>query len=78
MAARTQAAVATNDSCRSFRSCVELLQPGRAVDARHSDPGCTLRVYTHLLPNSDEPARTAVDRALAGPADAPETPQEAL
>jgi integrase len=32
----------------------------------HSDPGFTLRTYTHLLPNSEQRTRQAVDRALAG------------
>jgi integrase len=27
----------------------------------HSDPGFTLRTYTHLLPSSHEQARRAVD-----------------
>ncbi|WP_280428739.1 tyrosine-type recombinase/integrase [Nocardia brasiliensis] len=29
----------------------------------HEDPGFTLRVYTHLLPSSNERARQAVDAA---------------
>jgi integrase len=32
----------------------------------HSDPGFTLRTYTHLLPSSEQRTRQAVDRALAG------------
>ncbi len=32
----------------------------------HADPGFTLRVYTHLIPSSEERARGAVDRALRG------------
>ena len=60
-----------------------LLDAGESIKAiaeylGHSDPGFTLRVYTHLLPNTEERARTAVDRALAGPADPPQAPQEAL
>ncbi|ARX82994.1 hypothetical protein SMD44_02408 [Streptomyces alboflavus] len=31
----------------------------------HSDPGFTLRTYTHLMPNSSERARRAIDAALA-------------
>lgn len=31
----------------------------------HSDPGFTLRLHTHLIPGSEERARSAVDRALA-------------
>jgi integrase len=30
----------------------------------HSDPGFTLRVYTHLMPGSAERTKKAVDRAL--------------
>lgn len=30
----------------------------------HADPGFTLRVYTHLMPSSEDRARTAVDRVL--------------
>lgn len=39
----------------------------------HSDPGFTLRVYTHVMPSSEERARTAMDAAIgeaAGPSDA--------
>ena len=32
----------------------------------HSDPGFTLRTYTHLLPSSEQRTRQAVDRALTG------------
>jgi integrase len=32
----------------------------------HSDPGFTLRTYTHLMPNSTERTKRAVDDALAG------------
>ena len=32
----------------------------------HADPGFTLRTYTHLMPSSEDRARTAVDRAFAG------------
>ncbi|WP_406300284.1 tyrosine-type recombinase/integrase [Embleya sp. NBC_00888] len=37
----------------------------------HSDPGFTLRVYTHLLSNSGSRARRAIDRAFFSPADDP-------
>jgi len=33
----------------------------------HSDPGFTLRTYTHLMPNSQDRARKAIDAAF-GPA----------
>jgi integrase len=32
----------------------------------HSDPGFTLRTYTHLMPNSQARARKAIDCALSG------------
>ncbi len=31
----------------------------------HSDPGFTLRVYTHLMPNAADRMRAAVDHVLA-------------
>jgi len=31
----------------------------------HSDPGFTLRTYTHLMPASDERSRRAIDSALS-------------
>jgi integrase len=57
---------------------------GRATDTRqylaehlgHSDPGFTLRVYTHLLEHSGSRARRAVDRAFFSPADSPESNPE--
>lgn len=30
----------------------------------HSDPGFTLRTYTHLMPNSQDRARRAIDAAF--------------
>lgn len=42
----------------------------------HSDPGFTLRIYTHLMPDAADRMRAAVDRVLAiGGADGPETSQ---
>ncbi|MEV5266492.1 tyrosine-type recombinase/integrase [Streptomyces werraensis] len=41
----------------------------------HSDPGFTLRTYTHLLPNSQDRARRAIDAALGG-RDADDGPAE--
>ena len=35
----------------------------------HSDPGFTLRVYTHLLPSSYERTRKAVDGLFDPPED---------
>jgi integrase len=34
----------------------------------HTDPGFTLRVYLHLMPNAGERMGSAVDRALVAPA----------
>ena len=50
-----------------------LLDAGESIRALaeylgHADPGFTLRVYTHLMPSSEERARVAVDRALSGTA----------
>ena len=45
------------DSGESIRTVSEYLG--------HADPGFTLRVYTHLIPSSEERARDAVDRALS-------------
>ncbi|MGH8932005.1 MAG: tyrosine-type recombinase/integrase [Egibacteraceae bacterium] len=46
-----------------------LLDAGESIRALadylgHSDPGFTLRVYTHLMPHSEDRARRAVDLAL--------------
>ena len=32
----------------------------------HSDPGFTLRVYTHLMPSSEDRTRRAIDDLFAG------------
>jgi integrase len=47
-----------------------LLDAGESIRAvseylGHSDPGFTLRTYTHLMPNSTERTRAAVDAAFA-------------
>lgn len=46
-----------------------LLDAGESIKALslylgHSDPGFTLRIYTHLLPASEERTRRAIDRAF--------------
>lgn len=46
-----------------------LLDAGESIKALaaylgHSDPGFTLRIYTHLLPSSEERTRRAIDEAL--------------
>jgi integrase len=53
---------------RHFYASV-LLDAGESIRALadylgHSDPGFTLRVYTHLMPSSEDRARTAMDKAL--------------
>jgi integrase len=53
---------------RHFYASV-LLDGGESIKAvseylGHSDPGFTLRTYTHLMPSSDERTRRAVDAAL--------------
>jgi integrase len=56
-----------------------LLDGGESVKAvseylGHSDPGFTLRTYTHLMPSSHERTRRVVDERLY-PSDGPETAQ---
>ncbi len=55
-------------ACRHFYASV-LLDAGESVRALadylgHSDPGFTLRVYTHLMPASEDRARKAVAAAF--------------
>ncbi|WP_443048711.1 tyrosine-type recombinase/integrase [Streptomyces sp. NBC_00328] len=68
---------------RHFYASV-LLDAGENVKALspylgHSDPGFTLRVYTHLMPSSETRARTisAMYRAAGHAHDGPETAQAA-
>ncbi len=35
----------------------------------HSDPGFTLRIYAHLMPDSEARARDVVDAAFRAPAE---------
>jgi integrase len=47
-----------------------LLDAGESIRAvseylGHSDPGFTLRTYTHLMPSSTERTRAAIDTAFA-------------
>ncbi len=49
-----------------------LLDGGESIKALaaylgHSDPGFTLRTYTHLMPSSEERTRKAIDRVLGDP-----------
>lgn len=55
-------------ACRHFFASV-LVDAGESIKAvsdylGHSDPGFTLRTYTHLMPNSTERTKRAVDDAL--------------
>ena len=43
----------------------------------HTDPGFTLRVYTHLMPSSDGRTRKAVDSIYQGTDSAPDGPETA-
>jgi integrase len=51
-----------------------LLDAGESIKALseylgHSDPGFTLRTYTHLMPASEERTKKAVDRAMTAAGD---------
>ncbi|MFG2299831.1 hypothetical protein [Actinacidiphila glaucinigra] len=53
-----------------------LLDAGEKVKALadylgHAGPGFTLRTYTHLMPNSQERARRAIDAAFGDGGEAP-------
>jgi hypothetical protein len=43
----------------------------------HHDPGCTLRIYVHLMPDAADRMRSVIDKALSPEADGPGTAQEA-
>ncbi|MBG0829661.1 site-specific integrase [Planomonospora sp. ID67723] len=68
---------------RHFYASV-LLDAGENIKALsqylgHSDPGFTLRVYTHLMPNSERRTRQAVDKvyeATRSRSDGPQTAQD--
>lgn len=66
---------------RHFYASV-LLDAGENIKALshylgHSDPGFTLRVYTHLMPSSDARARKAVDSLHEGTDPTPDGPETA-
>jgi len=66
---------------RHFYASV-LLDAGEHIKALstylgHTDPGFTLRVYTHLLPSSEGRARRAVDTLYGSAGPAPDGPQTA-
>jgi integrase len=63
-----------SNGCHALRHfyASTLLDAGESIKAvserlGHSDPGFTLRTYTHLMPSSDERTRRAVDAALRVP-----------
>ncbi|MDT5036690.1 MAG: hypothetical protein QOE03_1875, partial [Micromonosporaceae bacterium] len=61
---------------RHFYASV-LLDGGESIKALaaylgHSDPGFTLRTYTHLMPSSEERTRRAVDRMFSGESERPD------
>jgi integrase len=60
-------------ACRHYYASV-LLDAGESIKAvseylGHSDAGSTLRTYTHLMKNSHERTRRAIDTALLGSRD---------
>jgi len=66
---------------RHFYASV-LLDAGENIKALstylgHSDPGFTLRVYTHLMPSSDDRARNAMESVYGKAVSAPDGPQAA-
>ncbi|MFE9395043.1 tyrosine-type recombinase/integrase [Streptomyces flavidovirens] len=66
---------------RHFYASV-LLDAGENIKALstylgHSDPGFTLRTYTHLMPSSEGRTRNAVDSMYEGADSAPDGPQTA-
>jgi len=57
-----------------------LLDAGGSIEALslylgHSDPGCTLRICTHLLPSGEDRTRRAIDRALGHETEAGDGPE---
>ncbi|MFE7324911.1 tyrosine-type recombinase/integrase [Streptomyces sp. NPDC057565] len=66
---------------RHFYASV-LLDAGENIKALsqylgHSDPGFTLRVYTHLMPSSEGRTRRAVDSMYEAADSEPDGPQTA-
>jgi integrase len=67
-------AAAPDDGMHALRHAYAsvLLDAGETIKALaeylgHSDPGFTLRTYTHLMPGSAIRTRRAIDRAMFGP-----------
>ena len=61
---------APEDGMHALRHASVLLDAGESIKALseylgHSDPGFTLRTYTHLLPSSETRTRKAIDDAFA-------------
>ncbi|EHM25181.1 putative phage integrase [Streptomyces sp. W007] len=66
---------------RHFYASV-LLDAGENIKALstylgHTDPGFTLRTYTHLLPSSEGRARIAMDKVYLGRPSGPNGPETA-
>jgi integrase len=86
LAGRTRSASGAADSrarsaARAARQAGRL-DAGESVKALsaylgHADPGFTLRIYTHLLPNSEDRTRRAIDKALEEAED-PRRPDDGL
>ena len=69
---RANVAPSRDNGCHALRHWYAsvLLDAGESIRAvseylGHSDPGFTLRAYTHLMPSSSERTRDAVDAAFA-------------
>lgn len=65
-------------SMRAARPCLRAPRWRESIKAvaeclGHTDPGFTLRIYTHLLPDTEDRTRSAIDAAL-GTATAPGRP----
>jgi hypothetical protein len=63
----TPSATTTHQCC----SMVACRSGGASRLSGHSDPGFTLRIYAHLMPDSEDRARAVVDAAFRAPAQSP-------
>ncbi|MGH8942016.1 MAG: site-specific integrase, partial [Acidimicrobiia bacterium] len=69
---RSQQSHAQVDASHHYASV--LLENGVSIRAvseylGHHDPGFTLRTYAHLMPESEDRARAAIDETLGAPAE---------